>query len=80
METNNQTNQVENLFFKRIKEFTPYQLHVLFNNLYGFIVYVENDKYYIKYNTNEFRYLDKECSLLHYIKQAKIKYDKINKL
>ena len=74
METKKQTNSIESLLKKTVGEFTVDELNVLFYNLYSFTVYSENDEYFIMYDTDECKQLEKKCSLFYYVKRAKEVY------
>ena len=74
MKTKTQTNSIESLLRKEIREFTVDELNVLFYNLYSFTVYSENNEYFIMYDTDDCKQLEKKCSLFYYVKSAKVVY------
>ncbi|NDB59032.1 hypothetical protein EB001_11325 [bacterium] len=75
METKTKTNSIESLLKKTVGEFTVDELNVLFYNLYSFTVYSANNEYFIMYDIDNYKPLNKKCTLFYYIKEAKVVYE-----
>lgn len=72
METKTQINPFWSLVTKTVGEFTVDELNVIFNNLYKFTVYSKDNNYFIVYDLDNCKQLNKNCNLFYYLLYAEL--------